>query len=121
MSNLQHKLKEFTESIRQTSEFQDYLEADKNFKSSEEAKKLLDDFQEAKGALVILKQGGFSGVEEQKEKTDKLFNEVKNSSIINNWLQSQEKVGGLISELGKALEEDTGFPFTPPPKRSCCG
>lgn len=121
MSNLENKLKEFTEAIRQTSEFQDYLEADRNFKSDKEAQKLLNDFQEAKGALVILEQGGFSGVEEQRGKTDKLFNEVKNNIIINNWLKSQERVRGLISELGKELEEDTGFPFTPPPKRSCCG
>jgi cell fate (sporulation/competence/biofilm development) regulator YlbF (YheA/YmcA/DUF963 family) len=121
MSNLENKLKEFTESIRQTSEYQDYLEADKNFKSDKEARQLLNDFQEAKGSLVILEQGGFSGIKEQREKTDKLFSEVKSSGIINNWLKSQERVRGLISELGKALEEDTGFPFTPPPKRSCCG
>jgi len=121
MSILENKLKEFTQSIRQTSEYQDYLEADKNFKSNKDAQKLLSDFQEAKQALLILKQGGFSGVEEQREKTDKLFNEVKNSLVINNWLQSQEKVRRLISELGKTLEEETGFSFTPPPKRSCCG
>lgn len=120
-NNLNQKTKEFSEAIRQTQEFQDYEKANEKFQSDEEAQKLLQDFQEARRNLEILQQGSFSGVEEQKEKTEKLLTEVRKNKVINDWMQSQDKLQKMISELAGFLSNDLGFPFTPPQKGCGCG
>lgn len=121
MNNLDQKTKEFLEAIRQTQEFQDYEKANERFQSDEEAKKLLQDFQAARQNLAILQQGNFPGLEGQKEKTEKLLTEVRKNKVINDWMQSQDKLQKLIGELADFLSNELGFPFTPPQKGCGCG
>ncbi len=121
MNNLEQKTKEFSEAVRQTEEFKNYQKADKEFQSDEKAKKLLQDFQKEQQTLKILEQGGFSGVDSQKEKTKKLSNEVQKNKVIKEWIQSREKLQKLIGKLAASLSNELGFVFTPPRKTSCCG
>lgn len=121
MNNLEQKTKELSEAIRQTKEFKEYQKANKEFQSDEMSKKLLQDFQKEKQTLIILKQGGFSGVDSQKEKVEKLSAEVRKNKVIKNWVESREKLQKLTGSLATSLSNDFGFPFTPPPKKSCCG
>lgn len=121
MNNLDQKTKEFLESIKQTEEFKNYQKANNEFQSDKKAQELLKDVQEAEQTLSILRDGSFEGLEEQKKKTEKLLDEIRKNKIINEWIQSRNKLQSLVGELAAFLSEDIGFTFTPPQKRSCCG
>ncbi|MCM8824833.1 MAG: YlbF family regulator [Candidatus Omnitrophica bacterium] len=121
MNNLYQKIKEFAEAIHQTEEFQDYQEANEAFQNDKEAQKLLQDFQQARQTLAIFQQGGFPGIEEQREKTEKLLAEVRKNKVINKLLQAQNKMQRLIDELTDFLSNELNFPFTPSQQGGCCG
>lgn len=121
MNNLDLKTKEFLDAIRQTKEFENYQKANEKFSSNKEAQKLLQEYQEAQQTLVILEQGGFSGVESQKKKTGKLLNEVRKNKIISEWIKSRDKLQILIGDLAAVLSNDLGLKFIPTQRRSCCG
>lgn len=122
MNNLEQKIKELSEDIRQTKEFQDYQKANEVFQADKAAQKLLADFREAQQTLVIFQQGGFPGQEEQRARTENLLIEVQKNKIINEWIQARNNLQILIGGLARSLNDNLNFPFRPYQQGGgCCG
>lgn len=88
MNNLDQKIQEFSQAIRETKECQAYKQAALAYGSDGAAQKLLNDFQMAQQELAILQEGGFSGQEEQKAKYENLLDEVRKNKVINEWFET---------------------------------
>lgn len=122
MDNLEQKIIEFSQAIRETKEWQDYDAAARAYESDKGAQKLLEDLQMAQGALDIIEQGNFSGHEDQKKAYEKILDEVRANRVINEWFDTRRRLEPLIGELAAALSQKINFPFTLPPKKGCgCG
>jgi len=120
MNNLDQKIKEFSEAIRETKEFQNYAKANNAFQENKDAQKLLKDFQEAQQTLAIFIQGNFPGQKEQRKKVENLLKEVRKNEIINEWIKTQRNLQALIGNLATALSNDLNFPFTLPQQGGGC-
>ncbi len=122
MNNLEQKTKEFIEAIKEMSEFKDYQKAEEIYKQDKDAQTLLKDFQMARQNLAILKQGNFSGQEEQREKFEDLQSQVRGNEVINDWIDKRKKFHGLVDSLASNISSDINFPFTYTQKsKGCCG
>lgn len=122
MNNLDQKIKEFSEAIRETTTFQEYQRANELFQKDKEARKLLEEFQMAQQTLAIFQQGNFPGQEEQKGKAEQLLVQVRNNRIISEWIESQRRLQELVNRLAISLSQDLNFPFTlPQGGGGCCG
>ncbi len=122
MHNLEQKTKEFIEAIKETKEFQDYQKAAEIYKQGHDAQTLLKDFQMAQQNLAILKQGNFSGQEEQREKLEDLQSQVSSNEVINDWIDKRRKFHDLVDSLATNISSDINFPFTYTQKsKGCCG
>ncbi|MDZ7798704.1 MAG: YlbF family regulator [Patescibacteria group bacterium] len=121
MNDLDLKLKEFSQAIRETKKYQTYKKAAEIYEKDQEAQQLLKDFQTAQQNVNIYQQGHFSGLEEQKKEYENLLKEVRKNKVINDWIKTQKDMQKLIGLLAAELSQDINFKFTPPEKRSCCG
>ena len=122
MNNLEQKIIEFSQAIRETKEWRDYTEAARAYGSDKDAQKLLEDLQMAQGELDILEQGNFSGQEEQRKVYDALLDKVRANRTINDRFDTRKRLETLIGELAVTLTQKIDFPFTLPPKKGCgCG
>ncbi|MDZ7611215.1 MAG: YlbF family regulator [Candidatus Moranbacteria bacterium] len=121
MSDLNLKLKEFSQAIRETKEYQAYQKAAEIYKKDQNAQQLLKDFQTAQQNVNIYQQGSFSGIEEQKKEYENLLKEVRENKAINDWIKTQKDVQELVGVLAAELSQEIDFKFTPPEKRGCCG
>ncbi len=115
------KVKELSEEIKKTESFKKYQESKKIFEQDNGARNLLNNFQEAKNELMILKQGGFDGVEEQAKKTKKLSLEVLKNKTIQDYIEARKNYSRLVEDLAVAISEEIDFPIKLPEKKSCCG
>jgi cell fate (sporulation/competence/biofilm development) regulator YlbF (YheA/YmcA/DUF963 family) len=64
MKKIKEKISDFSESIKESSEFKDYQLALKEYNNNLEAQVLWRDFQEARQNYLILQEGSFPGREE---------------------------------------------------------
>jgi cell fate (sporulation/competence/biofilm development) regulator YlbF (YheA/YmcA/DUF963 family) len=95
MNVLEQKIKEVSEAIRATREWQAYHRAKTAFQNDEGAKKLLNDYHMAQQTLSILEQGDFSGQEEQRKTTADLLDRVRQNIIINDHAKGQKDLQAL--------------------------
>jgi len=122
MNNLEQKIIEFSQAIRETKEWREYDAAARTYESDKGAQKLLEDLQMAQGALDILEQGNFSGHEEQRKAYNQLLDEVRANHVINEWFDTRRRLEPLIGELAAVLSQKINFPFALPLKKGCgCG
>lgn len=121
MDDLILKLKEFSQAIQKTKEYQSYKKAAEIYETDQESQKLLKDFQIAQQNVNIYQQGKFSGLEEQEKEYEKLLKEVRKNKAINDWIETQKDVQKLIGLLAAELSQDINFKFTPPERKGCCG
>jgi len=122
MNNLNQKIKEFSEAIRETEEFKNYKKTNELFQKDKEARKLLEEFQMAQQTLAIFQQGGFPGQEEQRRKVEQLLAQVRKNKVISEWIESQRRLQDLVAKLATSLSSDLNFPFTLPQGGGrCCG
>lgn len=119
MNNLEQKIKEFSQAIRETKECQAFKKAARTYDNDKEAQKLMNDFQIAQQELAILREGNFSGQEEQEEKYGILLKGVRTNAAINELVEARKKMEILIGDLAIGISNDIGFPFNLPPKKSC--
>ena len=122
MNNLEQKIKDFSEAIRETKEYQAYKKAAEIYNNDKHAQELLNEFNVARQNVAIFRQGNFPGLEEENKKLDDLFKKVKNNNAINDWTKTQAElqllIGGMATELSNSIE----FPFTLPQSGGgCCG
>jgi cell fate (sporulation/competence/biofilm development) regulator YlbF (YheA/YmcA/DUF963 family) len=97
-----------------------YNNAKKKWSEAKESQELLADFMDARNTFRIFKQGGFPGLEEQKEKMKNLYEGVKKDKNIQEWTDAQEKYQQFIWDQAQYLSDKLGINFGPKPK-SCCG
>ena len=119
--NLLTEINNLSDAIKETEEYQSYKEAKDNFENSPESRGLLNDFKKAKSELAILKDGGFSGVERQQKKVDKLSNQVLDNKEIQEYLRSKKNYQKLVGQIAATLSDKIDFPVHKPKKKSCCG
>ncbi len=122
MKKLNEKTKDFILAIKETREFQNFQEAEEEYRKDKDAQSLLKDFHIAQQNLIILKQGNFSGQEEQKEKIKSLERQVSSNEIIKEWIEARKNFQSLIDQLAENISSDINFPFKYIQKsRGCCG
>lgn len=111
----------FIEEIKASKEYKSYQKALSEFKAEKDTQKLLADFREAQQTLLIFRQGGFTGVEEQERKLKWLREKVDSSTVIKNLSKTQNEFQLLIFNLADTVSREIGFQFAPPQKGGCCG
>ena len=117
---LEQKTDDFIKALMETPEYQSFKKAQENFDSDNEAKQLVDDFNNTQKTYVVFRQGGFPGIEEQKERLNQLKNRLEQNPRISGLLESEKNLQLLVSELANHISQEAGFPFNQPPA-SCCG
>ena len=117
---LEQKTKDFIAALIDTPEYQAFKKAQENFDSDNEAKQLVDDFNNTQQTYAVFRQGDFPGAEEQKEHMNQLRSRLDQNSRINELLKSEKNLQLLVSELADHISQEIGFPFNQP-QASCCG
>lgn len=120
MDKLNQRLKEFSKSVRETKEFQNYKKASDALEKDIKAKQLLYTFQDAQQTLAVFSRGSFSGLEEQKKKFSELNDEFQKNAVLVEWANAQNELQGLLSNLIGRLSEEIDFPFVAS-GGGCCG
>lgn len=119
MDNLEQKISDLSQAIRETKQYRDHENAARVYGGDEAAQKLMNDFQMAQQEYLILQQGGFSGQEEAKVRFEDLLDGVRSNKPINELVEARRKMEDLVGGLAVALSNDIGFPFNLPPKKGC--
>ena len=117
---LEQKTSDFIKALIETPEYQAFKRAQENFDSDNEAKQLVDDFNNTQQTYAVFRQGDFPGAEEQKEHMNQLRSRLDQNSRINELLKSEKNLQLLVSELADHISREIGFPFNQP-QASCCG
>ena len=117
---LEQKTKDFIAALMDTSEYHAFKKAQDNFDSDNEAKQLVDDFNNTQQTYAVFQQGDFPGIEEQKERLNQLRSRLDQNTMINELLKSEQNLQLLVSELASHISQEIGFPFNQP-QASCCG
>ena len=118
--NIKNALNELLNVIKESDVYKAYEKAKKQWSEAKESQKVLKDFLEARNTLGVFQQGNFPGIDEQREKVNKLYNEVNKDLNIQEWMEAQEKYQQFIWEQAEYLTKELGFNFSPKPK-GCCG
>lgn len=123
MSNntIHDKTKDYIRTLSEANEVQSYKKAVEEFENDSEAKKLLQDFQEAQRTYAIFQQGGFDGVKEQEEKLRDLNNKLSKNQKIQTLIKTQQTLQSLVGGLVGDISQGINFPFIQPQKGGCCG
>jgi len=120
--NTKVTVKDFIETIKKTKEYKEYFKARNIFEKNLEAKKLLEDFQEAQQTYAIFRQGNFPGLEDQGIKLQELHKQVKECIEFQNLLTTQNNLRSMTEDMVEMISQGLSFPFAP--KRAsggCCG
>ena len=115
------KTKDYIQALLEAQEVKDYAKAVEDFKKDSDAKKLLSDFQEAQQTHVVLRQGGFTGIEEQGHKVKFLQDKVSKNTKIHALVKTQQTLQNLVGDLTGEISQGINFPFTQPQSGGCCG
>ncbi len=120
MKKIRGKIKELSEAIKESSEFKEHQIAWEGYNNNPEAQSLWQEFQESRQNLIILREGSFSGQEEEKARFEDLLKKVKANKDLNHYLKSKKELDLFLSSLARDLSDDIGFEFIPSRKKSCC-
>jgi cell fate (sporulation/competence/biofilm development) regulator YlbF (YheA/YmcA/DUF963 family) len=119
--NIKESLNSLIKIIQETEEYSNFKKVEKLWNEAKDAQKLLTEFLEARQTLQIFQQGNFPGLDEQKTKVKKLYEEVSKHKMIQDWMDAQDKYQQFIWEQADYLTEELGFSFSPKPRGGCCG
>ncbi|MCU0652902.1 MAG: YlbF family regulator [Candidatus Pacebacteria bacterium] len=119
MNNLEQKIVEFSQAVRETKEWQAYTEAARAYESDKAAQKLPEDLQMAQGTLDAIEQGNFPGREEQRAAYEHLLDQVRKNRVIDDFFDARKRLEALVGDLATTISHEINFPFTLPPKKSC--
>ncbi len=114
------KIEDLAEEIKKTEKFKKYRKSKTDFENSQESRNLLNNFQEAKAELSILRSGAFDGVEGQSKKVEKLSNQVLKDKKIQKYKKARSQYKELVEGLAVAISKEIDFPIKLPEKKSCC-
>ena len=117
---LEQKTKDFIAALIDTAEYQAFKKAQDNFDSDNEAKQLVEDFNNTQQTYAVFRQGDFPGIEEQKERLNQLRSKLEQNPRISELLESESNLQLLVSDLANHISREIGVPFNQP-QASCCG
>jgi len=117
---LEQKTRDFIEALVETPEYQAFKKAQENFDSDNEAKQLVDDFNNTQQTYAVFRQGDFPGIEEQKGRLDQLQVKLQQNPKISELLESESNLQALVSELASHISQEIGVPFNQPQASCCC-
>ena len=119
---LEQKTKDFIEALRETPEYQAFKKAQDNFDSDNEAKQLVDDFNNTQQTYTVFRQGAFPGIEEQRKRLNQLRSKLEQNTKVSELLKSEKEFQLLVSVLASHISQEIGFPFNQPQASGgCCG
>jgi len=117
---LDEKIKGFIQALTDSPEYQSFQKAQEEFNADEKATKLFSDFQNAQQTYSVFRQGGFPGVEDQKNKLGQLQRRMQQNKKINNLLISQRDLQILIADIVNDISQAINFPLVPPQSSGGC-
>ena len=117
---LEQKTKDFIAALIDTAEYQAFKKAQDNFDSDNEAKQIVEDFNNTQQTYAVFRQGDFPGIEKQQERLDQLQVKLQQNPKISELLESESNLQALVSELASHISQEIGVPFNQP-QASCCG
>jgi len=121
MNKFEEKVEDFCEEIKNKEVYQDFEQARTDLEENKEAQELLEDFKEERRLLDIYREGDFSEVKKQKEKVEKLAEEVRNNEIVSTYLDTKNKFRQFIGKTAQKISEEIDFPLQLPKKGGGCG
>jgi len=99
--------------LRESTEFKELKEAQVNLKADRSALNMLTDFRKLQFELQKQQLSGIEVAEEQKEKTEKLFEVISLNNLVKNFMQSEYRVAVMLQDVQKAIGEATDEIFDP--------
>lgn len=118
---LEEKIKDFTQALTDSPEYQSLKKAREEFEKDKEAKDLLSDFQNTQQTYAVFRQGGFPGVADQEKRLRELQHRLRQNKKINNLITSQREFQIFVSEIINNISQKINFPFAPQTGGGCCG
>lgn len=119
MSNLDQKIREFSEYILQTPEFIRFRKAAERLENSRDALSILQDVQERIQTIGTLQQNGLPVSDEQRQELSTAQANMRANEICMEYLWSQNFAVILARKICNQLTQATGIPFAG--GSGCCG
>lgn len=113
--------KDYIQALSETDEVKAYKKAVSDFRSDEEARKLLSEFQETQRTFAVFRQGGFDGVKEEEQKLKDLNGKVSKNQKIQSLIKTQQELQSLVGDLVGNIGQGISFPFAQVQQGGCCG
>ena len=117
---LEEKIKDFTQALIDSSEYQSFQKAQEEFDTDTEAKTLLSDFQNTQQTYSVFRQGGFPGTDDQEKKLRELQKRLQQNKKINNLIRSQRDLQTFIAGIVDDISRGINFPLVPPQSGGGC-
>lgn len=117
---LEQKTSDFIKALIKAPEYQAFKKARDDYEGDNEAKQLVEDFNNTQQTFSVFRQGDFPGAEEQKERLSQLRSRLDRNATVSELLRSEQNLQLLVSELAKHISQEIGFPFNQP-QASYCG
>ncbi len=119
MNNLDQKIKEFSDYIKQTPEFIRFQKAAEKLENDKSALNVFQDVQERIQTIAILQQNGLPvSIEQQQELRDAQA-KMRQNEICMEYLRAQNTAVALARKICNQLTAITGVPFAG--GGGCCG
>lgn len=121
MTEVLEKARELGEAIANSKELKEMHLAEVAMLQNEEAKKILDEFQEKQRVFQKLQAAGNKLTESQKKEVTALEEKMVNNPLINNFLKKQQNFEKVLDELNKIIEEAIGSSYNTCEDGYCSG
>lgn len=119
MSNLDQKIKEFSEYILQTPEFSRFQKAAERLENDNDAQIIIRDVQDRIQTINTLQQNGLPISHEQREELDLAQTKMRSNDVCMEYLRSQNLAVSTARKICNQLTQATGVPFAG--GGGCCG
>ena len=119
MSNLDHKIKEFSDYILQTPEFVRFQKATERLENDKDALLTIQDVQERIRTIDMMQQNGLPVSSEQREELGIAQTKMRANEICMEYLRSQNLAVATARKICNNLTASTGVPFAS--GGGCCG
>ena len=119
MSNIEQKIKEFSNYVLQTPEFVRFQKAAEKLENDKVALSLLKNVQERIATINTFNQSGWAISDDQRQKLNEAQTEMRANEICMEYLRSQNLAVTTARKICNSLTAATGIPFAG--GGGCCG
>lgn len=106
MSDVLNRLKEFTESLKQSVEYQTYIQAKMEVDADEELKNIVYNFKKQQFSLQTDRLAGKTVDEDRLKGLQSIYTSFMLNPIISKFLQAELELTNLMSEVYKTIQEE---------------